>query len=126
MTTTVAAIAAEAFTGVAAEVSGVIKTCTLTRTTPGEYDPATGTDGAGTTATDTGRAVFDFSTDQRKLSDMFPAFTIGPADKLAYVEGLTTMAPKEADALDIGGDDYAVLAVIDVVEAGGLYAVLVR
>lgn len=118
MATTVATIADEAFDAVAAEITGVVKSCTLTRTTQGTYDPSAG-EYATTTSTDTGRAVFDTST---KIEDALQGYVAGPTEKLVWIEGLDALSPKENDAIAIGGTDYTIKAVGDVAGAGGLYA----
>lgn len=123
--TTVAAIAAEAFTAVAAELTDVIKTFTLTRTTQGAYNTSTGAY-AVTTATDTGRAVFDFAATQSTFSDLFPAYVVGPSDKMLYLEGLTTLVPKENDTLAVAGLTLTIMAAVNLMESGGMYAVVAR
>lgn len=119
--TTVAEIASEAFTAVAAELTGVVKSATLTRTVQGEYDPETGTFET-TTSTDTGRAIFDTST---KIEDALPGYVAGPTEQLVWIEGLDTLEPKENDAIAIVGVDYTVKHVGDIVGAGSLYAATV-
>ena len=115
--TTVAEIAAEAFTAVAAELTDVIKTCSITRTTQGAYNPTTGTY-ATTTATATGRAVFDTS---NKIEDVLPGYVAGPAELIVYFEGLS-FAPVENDTATIAGLTYTVKAVGDIAGAGSFYA----
>ena len=115
--TTVALIAAKAFTGVAAKITGVIKVCTLTRTTQGAYNTTTG-QYATTTATATGRAIFDTST---KIIDALPGYLAGPTEKLVYFEGLS-FAPAENDTVTIGGVTHTVKAVGDIVGAGTFFA----
>lgn len=121
MTTTVAAIAKSAFDGVAAELTGVIQSCTLTRTTLDDYDPSAGSH-TTTASTDAGRAFFDTST---KIEDALSGYVAGPTEKLVWIEGLTTLEPRENDALAIGGVNHTVMATGDVVGAGGLYAATV-
>ncbi|MCW2309722.1 hypothetical protein [Rhodobium gokarnense] len=121
MTTTVATIAAKAFDGVAAKISGVIQSCTLTRTTQGAYDPSTGSYST-TTSTDTGRGLFDTST---KIEDALPGYIAGPTEKLVWIEGLDTLTPKENDGLTVGASSYTVMHVGDIVGAGSFYAATV-
>lgn len=116
----VAEIAAKAFTAVSGAMSGVIKPATLTRTTQGVYDPATGSY-TTTTVTTGGRAIFDTS---KPVEDVFPAYVIGPGESLVYFEGLS-WAPKETDEVTIDGQNYRVAIVSDVLHAGGLYAAIV-
>lgn len=118
---TVAEIAKEAFDGVAAEMPDVIQDASLTRTTQGVYDPSTGTY-ATTTQTWNCRALF---ADEKAMADAFPAYVIGPADRMAYVEGLAT-TPKEADAMTIGGQAVTVMRVGDIVGVGTFFSLIVR
>jgi hypothetical protein len=121
MSTTVAEIAASAFTAVNAQVTGIIKSCTLTRTTQGDYNPSTGAYDT-TTSTDTGRALFDTST---KIDDALPGYVAGPTERLVWIEGLDALVPKENDAIAIGGVGYTVKAVGDIVGAGSFFAATV-
>lgn len=121
MTTTVAAIADAAFDAVAAKITGVINSCTLTRTTQGAYNPTTGTY-ATTTSTDAGRALFDTST---KIDDALPGYVAGPTERLVWIEGLDTLSPKENDTIAIGGVNYTVKATGDIVGAGSFFAATV-
>ena len=115
--TTVAEIASRAFTKVEAKVAGIIAPATLTRTLQGAYDPFSG-GYTTTTVTATGRALFDTST---KIEDAMPGYVAGPSELLAWVEGLS-FTPKENDAIAIGGTDYTVKAVGDIVGAGSFFA----
>jgi len=120
--TTVAEIAAEAFTAVAAELQGVIRSVTVSRTTNGAYDPATGTF-ASSTDSDNGRAFFDTST---RIVDALPGHIAGPGEELLWIEGLDTIEPQENDTIAITGKgDYRVVHVGDIVGAGGLFAATV-
>lgn len=123
MTTTVSAIALAAFTKVNAKITGVIKSCTLTRAaTDARYDPENGTRFGGTNAiNDTGGQCFQDTT--TPLTDAFPDYVAGPGDALFYIRGLS-QAPKEGDTLTIGGTDYSVRYVGDVAGGGGLYSVI--
>lgn len=115
--TTVAAIAAKALDKVATKISGIIKTATVTRTTQGAYNPTTGSYET-TTASSTGRAVFDTST---PIPDALAGYVGGPGEELVYFEGLT-FAPKENDTASIGGVAYTVKYVGDIVSAGTFFA----
>lgn len=118
MTTTVSAIAAEAFDAVAAEFSDVVQTATLTRVTRGEYNPTTGAY-PEVPATDTGRAVFDTQT---PIADALGGYVGGPGELLVYIEGLDSLTPKESDKIAIGGVNYTIRHVGDIVGAGSFYA----
>lgn len=119
---TVAEIAKEAFDAVSEEMPDVIQAATLTRTTQGTvYDPETGTY-PETTETFTCRALFG---DEKAMADTFPAYVIGPNDRLVYVEGLATM-PKETDAMTIGGQAVTVTRVGDIVGVGTFFSLVVR
>jgi hypothetical protein len=120
--TTVAEIAAEAFTAVAAELTDVIRSVTITRTTNEDYDPTTGTF-ASSTASDSGRIVFDTST---PIRDALPGYVAGPGEELVYIEGLDSIEPKENDSLSIvGRGSYRVVQVGNVAGSGGLFAATV-
>jgi len=126
MTTTVAAIAAEAFTAVAAEISGVIQSCTLTRVVDGAYNATTGAYGT-TTTNYTGRAVIATGSSVESVSstikDHFPAYVAGPADVVIFLEGLSA-APKENDTLTIGAVIRTIKAVGDIVGVGTFFVVI--
>ena len=125
MATTVSAIALSAFTKVGDKISGVIKSCTLTRAaTDGDYDPELGTRFNGTNAaSDTGGQCFEDTT--TPLTDVYPDYVAGPSDTLFYVRGLA-QAPVEGDTLTVGGAAYSVQYVGDVAGAGALYSVIAR
>ncbi len=118
--TTVAEIAAEAFTGAAAEFTDIIKAVTLTRTAQTRYNPSTGQHDT-TDATATGRGLFDTST---AIGDVLPGFVAGPTDELVWLEGLS-FAPAENDSIDIGGSEYLVKAIGDIAGAGTFFAAVV-
>ena len=120
--TTVAEIAAEAFTAVAADVTDVILTATVTKTAQGAYNATTGA--YAETETDyTGRGVV---ATERALTDYFPDYVAGPADTLVYLEGLSA-APAEGDKLALTGhSDRIIRRVGDVVGAGTFFAVVAR
>lgn len=122
MTMTVADIAAKALNGVAAKLSGVVHACVVSRETDGVFDPETGTF-TSETVTDTGRIVFD---NQTPPADLFPDYVPGPGEELAYIEGLTVLAPKEGDALTFDGKTFAILKSSDLLHAGAFYPVIVR
>ena len=127
MSTTVAAIAAEAFTAVAAELPDVIKACTLTHVTQGTYNATTGSYGE-TTTTATGRALITTGSSSEgvgsaTIKDMFPNYVAGPADLVIFLEGLS-MAPQENDTLTIGGVVRTIKAAGDIVGAASFYVVI--
>ncbi|MCD1619136.1 hypothetical protein K7H20_13785 [Salipiger manganoxidans] len=117
---TVSQIAKLAFDGVARGIPDAIHAATLTRTTQGAYDVATGTY-ATTTAAQTGRAVVDTV---RPVADVFPAYVVGPGDELILLEGFTSA--KENDSLTFAGRTRIVRQVQDIVAAGALFYVIAR
>lgn len=127
MATTVAAIADKAFDAVAAKITGVIQTFTITRTAQGAYDASAGTY-TTTVTTDTGRALNDTGSFEPNaaLRDLFPDYVAGPGETMFWLEGLDTIVPKEGDKLTIDGTDRDIIRVGDIVGAGGLYAVIAR
>lgn len=117
----VAQIAAMAFNAVGGAMEGVIQSATLTRTTQGAYDPLTG-EYTTTTQTFTGRAVFS---DEKAMADAFPAYQIGPTDRMLSLEGFTT-TPREGETLTVGGQTLQIIRVADVVGAGQFFSIIAR
>lgn len=119
MTTTVAAIAAEAFDAVAADLSGVIRTGTLTRKADAGYNPTTE---AYTAATGTYTCrVVDASS--MPVGALPPGFVSGPGEAVLFIEGLT-VEPRKSDVIAYGSRTRTVSQVADIAGAGGLYAVV--
>lgn len=86
---------------------------TLTRKTPGAYDPATGAPGAGTTATHAGTAaLFDY---QQKDID---GTHIRVGDQRAYIAPDLAVTPQTGDTLTVGGDTWSVIASRPLAPAG--------
>lgn len=123
MALSVASIARRAYDGVAGKITGVIHEATLAQSS-GEpvYDPETG-QYTSSEVTETCRIVFDNAT---PLTDTFPDFVPGPGDELAYVEGLSALAPREGDRIEAAGKTFAVKKVSDLLRAGAFYPVIVR
>lgn len=115
--TTVAAIAALAFTKVHAKITDVIRSSTLTKTVNGAYNLDTGAY-AVTQTTHTCRSV---EATANAVQDIFPDYVFGPSDRILFVEGLAVV-PSEGDDLD----GRAVLAVGDIAGAGSFFAMIVR
>lgn len=122
MSTTVAQIAETAFNNVAAAITDAIKDVTVTRTTRGVYNTATGSY-ATTESTDTGKAVLDTV---KPVNDIFPAYKIGPKDQLWLIRDVSSVL--EGDKVEFTGDsaDYYVKAVQDILGAGSLFYVVVQ
>lgn len=118
--TTVAAIAAKAFSAVADRITDAIQAATLTATTQGAYNAATGAY-ATTTSTQTGRAVVDTVTPK---ADIFPDYTAGTGDELILLEGFT--ACTENMVLTMAGGDWHVSQVQDILRAGSLFYIIAR
>lgn len=120
--TTVAEIAADAFDGVAAEITDVILSATITKSVPGPYDIATGTYAEAMTDY-SGRAVVATET---PVTDYFPEYVVGPSDVLVFLEGFQ-VAPAEGDDLSLSGhDDRVIRSVGDIVGVGTFFAVVAR
>lgn len=117
----IAAIAGMAFDAVGSAIDGVIQSATISRTVQGAYDPATGQYETMVTSW-TGRAVFG---DAQAIVDKFPAYVIGPADRMLYLEGIGTV-PKEGDAVMVGTQPLIVMAVADIVGAGRFFSTVAR
>lgn len=122
MATSVAAIATEAFTAVAAELPDAIKAASHRRATVGDYDTVTGT--VSSTNVDTACRVVFATVDA--IPDVFPDLVTAPGDQLVYAEGLGSVVPKEGDHLTAAGATWQVRAAQDLVQANGLHALLVR
>ncbi|TBE67422.1 hypothetical protein [Rhizobium ruizarguesonis] len=127
MSTTVAAIALEAFTAVAEELPDVIQSCTLTKVAQGAYNAATGQ--YSTTTTDhTGQALIATGGTveggvAQTIKDMFPAYVAGPADVVMFLRGLSA-APQENDTVTIASVTRTIKAAGDIVGVGALYVVI--
>ena len=120
--TTVTEIARKSFDSAAAKFSDVIKDGAIIRTVrSGEYDPATGAY-PETTQEWPCRVLF---ADEKAMADTFPAYVIGPSDRMIYVEGLAT-APKETDNMIIGAQPVIVTRVGDIVGVGRFFSLIVR
>lgn len=118
---TVAEIAKETYDAVAAELPDVIQGASLSRVTKGEYDPTTG-------AHETSEAAFPcraLFADEKAIEDAFPAYTAGPTDRVAYLEGLETI-PLENDRMTIGSQRVLITRVGDIVGTGTFFVVVVR
>lgn len=100
----------------------------LTRTTPGAYDPATGTLAAGSTTTCSCKAVLDASS-SGALGFKFGTGLIQTGDMLALVPAhKLTFVPASGDKLTIAGTVYSVIANQPTYGAATplLYSLLVR
>jgi hypothetical protein len=113
----------EAFDGVAAELSGVIKTATVTRHTPTGYDPATGQNTFSPPVTQTGRAVIE---NESTIKNVFPGYVAVGTERLVLLEGLS-WAPQEGDQVAVESlwSGRKCTAVLDLLGAGGAYRVVV-
>lgn len=120
---TVGDIATQAFTGVAQSLSAVIQTATLTRSAQ-QYNPTSGTvvEGSPTEDTSTGRCVW---ANERAVKDAFPHLEVLASDQLVYLIE-TDFAPQEGDTISAGGRTARVLAVLDLLNVGEMFAVAVR
>jgi hypothetical protein len=103
--TTAAQIAASAFTAVAASITDVIHSATLTYQTKEArgYDHKSGKFFAQAT-TLSGRALFDTV---KPAADIFPDYTRSPKDELVLLEGFAEAA-QEGWLLAVGGNTYTV------------------
>lgn len=78
---------------------------TLTRTTSGAYDPATGAPATGTSATYTGRAYADQYA-QRDIDGSL----VRQGDQRAYIATDGMVPPKTGHTLALGGTTYSVIS----------------
>lgn len=125
MALTVADIAKQAFDGVAAELSGVIKTGTLKRAVTTSYDVATGLVGSSPMQARC-RVVFGSSDAGSKF---FPGQTIAAPDQLGYVEGAGVFILQENDTFTEDGQSKVIWTVVqsrNLLETGGLHIAIMR
>lgn len=89
------------------------RSVTLTRRTPGSYDPTTGGPGAGTTAAHAGTAaLFDY---QQKDID---GTHIRVGDQRAYIAPDLAVTPQTGDTLTVGSDVWSIIASRPLAPAG--------
>ena len=119
MSLSVADIAKKAFDGVAAGLSGVVKSATITVEVKGEYNATTGTR-AVTSTTYSGRAVFGTAA---AIRSRFPAYEVGPDDLIISLEGFSTV-PSVNDTVTIDSVDRTIKAVGDIAGAGDFFEVI--
>lgn len=82
---------------------------TLTTTTPGTYDPTTGTTSGGSTSTATVRAVVE---DYKGLA-LLPGTQIQAGDKKITVAAANiSAAPKPTDTVTVGGVVFSIVNVV--------------
>ncbi len=116
----VADIAKLAMDAVSGEISDAIHPASLSEDAQGAYNAATGAY-AITTTTAAGRAVV---ASEKPVTDIFPAYIVGPADELILLEGFT--ACRENMRLTFAGWVRTVTQVQDIVNAGTLFYVVAR
>lgn len=123
MSITIADIARQAFDAVAAGLGGVIKVCTLARSSPGGYDTETG-DVALVQRYNACRAVFGRADAGAKY---LPDYAIKAPEELVFIEGAAAMPPLEGDELRVtGGVTWRVMTARDIAQGAGLWAAAVR
>lgn len=89
---------------------------TLTTITPGAYDPATGTTGAATTASQTVSGIVeDF-----KGVELLMGLVQAGDKKVSIPAAALTTAPKPTDTVTISGVAHLIVAEPEKVEAGGV------
>jgi hypothetical protein len=124
--TSVAEIALEVFTALAAELPDVVKACTLTKVTQGAYDATAGSYGEAT-ATYTGQAIITTGGTIEGLNstikDVYPAYVAGPTDINMILQGLSA-APEKNDKVTIGSNTWTITLVGDVVGVGELFIIV--
>lgn len=121
----VASIAKEALDAVAAEVTGVVHSVTLTHTDSNPvYNATTGTVNPGATVTASGRAI-DESGSGNVMKTQFPWYVITGPEKVYFLEGLNR-TPVNGDTLSgatIG--TRRIVAVQDVLGSSQAFRVVV-
>lgn len=113
----------EAYDGVAAELDGVIKDVTITRSGVVSYDTTTGQNVTSAPVVQTGRAVIE---NEQVIRNVFPGYVITGTERLVLLQGLS-WAPAEGDTAAVGGlTTRRVAAVLDLLGSGqGFRAILV-
>ena len=119
--TTVKAIAKAAFDAVAGSITDAVHSASLSYDTQGSYNTTTGAYAITTTTLTGGSAVLDMG---KPVSDIFPDYTAGPSDRLVLLQGFTSV-PKENWTLTYNGNSYAIKQVLDLVDAGSVFYVVV-
>lgn len=94
---------------------------TVTRTTPGGFDPVNETTIEPTILTTTGQALF--STRNQTIGALLGGMVINPTDDTVYMRGLT-FSPEPGDEVVIDNRDYTVKFADDIVRAGALFLVV--
>lgn len=122
----VASIAKEALDAVAAELTGVVHTVTLTHTDDNPvYDAATGIVTPGTPVTATGRAIDEAGSSIQILKTQFPWYVVTGVERVFFLEGLNRK-PVQGDTLTgptVG--TRKIVAVQDILGAGQAYRAVV-
>ena len=125
MPESLASIAEEAFSAVAAEITGIIFPASLYYETQGEFDPATGSYAVTPTTVTGGRALFN--TETRAVEQSFPSYTVVPGDTMVTLEGFSVV-PKVGWWVRVetlaGTRLMTIKAVADIMEAGQLFNVI--
>jgi hypothetical protein len=114
VSTTVAAIAAEAFDDVDAEITGVIRTGTVTRAANATYSAGTY---SASTSTQTVRVI---EITERETADVLPGYVASPGEVPLLIEGATSL--QENDTITVSGRPTRKVARVgDIVGAGTLF-----
>lgn len=121
MSTTLKLISKKAFDKLAAKLTGVVFTGTLTKQTKGAYNRTTGSYDAPTDATHSCRVLVA----ETPTNGLLGTYTVSEKEKVLIVEGLTVV-PVENDKLDFNGDTKTVTFVDDILDAGEFFQVVAR
>lgn len=122
MVTTIAEIAETSFSAIAAAVSDAVYTATVTKTTRGTFNAATGAYSGDTTTTVTGQGVADSVSKVQDLFSNARDFMDTPGLELFLLRGLSS-APEVNDVLTFNGKDFDLVGVRDILHAGVLFYV---
>ena len=120
MVTTIAQIAASAFTAVDAQITGVVRAASMSYDTKGAYNPATGKHISFATEVTGGRVVVDTSA---SIANKFPSYVAGADDLVLILEGFTTV-PQIGWTVTAGGVTRTIKAIGDIVGAGTFFEVV--
>jgi hypothetical protein len=104
-----------------AAAGDVVRPATVTRSTPGAYDPANGGPGAPVVASTSASALYDHAA--RPRFGLVDGLTVAPNQENLWLAGCG-FAPAPGDVITIDGTQRVIRAAHDLFEAGALHLVV--
>lgn len=104
-----------------AAAGDVVRPATLSRCTPGAYDPARGGPGEPLVSISSARALFDHAA--RPRFGLVDGLVVSPNQETVWLAGCG-FAPLPGDTLSIDGTARVIQSAHDLFEAGALYLVV--